>query len=523
LPDDTDQSNINSLASLLQEKGLDASDFIEVITALSNIKKRDAAKQEKEAAKQAEGGNKIFVDKEFVFETKTDCFIYRDGRTKSGKYYIRIYDERTKKVFSQSLRTANRIEALASAQEIYIENKGKLKKGVKLTSITTKELIGIYLRTRFKERSDKPHTGITYSSYDNLIKQLKYWEQYIEYKKHKKTKIENIPTEVAIGFGMWVKELPKKFYAGKERSNQTINQIIAAVKKMYRDVAISEKYITMAEFPQFKYLKVPKDNAPKRDILEQEEFTELRRWMEYKWCREKDIDELERLKRRIFGLYLTIQYYSGFRNKEILGLRWKDITTIKTENAEAQRINRSMYIPAENAKTGRSRICVAPVASQFESIQKHYKKVGIPCGKDAPNDFVFINLAKTKRGTNTPYNQPAMEKRLKAVIELSGLGKKLEETGRHITQYSARHYAITDALMRGVGIYDVAINCGTSVHYIEATYSKVIATMKSTEITKGQGYHKVLEDRKKKRDAATSAIKDALSDKQLNQLNLGQS
>ena len=61
---------------------------------------------------------------------------------------------------------------------------------------------------------------------------------------------------------------------------------------MYRDVAIDEKYITMGEFPIFRYLKVQKDSKPKRDILEQQEFQDLRKWMTNVWCREKDIDEV---------------------------------------------------------------------------------------------------------------------------------------------------------------------------------------------------------------------------------------
>jgi integrase len=262
---------------------------------------------------------------------------------------------------------------------------------------------------------------------------------------------------------------------------------------MYRDVAIDEKYITMAEFPIFRYLKVNREKAHKRDIIEAEEFAMLRRWMKNTWCREKGISDLERTKRYIYSHYLVINYYTGCRNKEMLGLRWGDISTIKHEDKESQRINRGIFIPAENSKTGRSRTCVAPVAFQFERIKEHYKKLGITTfGRE---DFVFINLAKTKRGTNTPYDQPAMEKRLKAVIEGSGLKKILDETGRHITQYSARHYAATDALMRGVSIYDVAINLGTSVHYIEQTYSKITALKKSGEITKGQGIHKVIEEK----------------------------
>ena len=124
---------------------------------------------------------------------------------------------------------------------------------------------------------------------------------------------------------------------------------------------------------------------------------------------------------------------------------------------------------------------VAPVAIQFERIKEHYKKLRI---ETQPEDYVFINLSKTKRGTNTPYNQPAMEKRLKACLIGSGLQKKLDETGRHITQYSARHYAATQALMRGVDIYDLSINLGTSVNYIEKTYSHITSMMKKQRTNK---------------------------------------
>jgi len=335
---------------------------------------------------------------------------------------------------------------------------------------------------------------------------LTYWQKYIDEKKLSKTHLENIPPEIGKGFGIWIKDLDKQRYGDRERSNETINHIIAAVKKMYRDVAIDEKYITMAEFPIFRYLKVNRETKHKRDILEPEEFTEIRKWMTNKWCREKDIDDLERLKRRVYGLYLTINYYTGCRNKEMLGIRWKDVSAIPTESKLDQRINRQIHIPAGNAKTGRGRMCVAPVAIQFERIREHYKKAGIEVDRD---DYVFINLSKTKRGTNTPYNQPAMEKRLKQVVEGSGLKKKLDDTGRHITQYSARHYAATDALMRGVSIYDLAINLGTSVHYIESTYSKVISSMKSKEITKGQGYYKALEERSKNIKTERQAFLDA--------------
>jgi len=482
-------TNINALAELLASKGLDAGDFIDVITALGNIKKRDAEKEIRDADKASKGKTKFIKDKEYVYETRTDIFIYRNGDTQSGRYYVWIYDEKTKRRFTQSLRTSNRIEALAKAEELYREHKDALRRGVKLTSINTHELIRLYQTERRQTITDIPHQGITHDSFNTLVKHLSNWEKYINAMGYKNRKIEDIPPEVGKKFGIWMLEQPKERYDSTPRSNQTINHTIAAVKKMYKDIAIDEKYITMGEFPIFRYLKVNKDSKPKRDILEQQEFQGLRKWMTNVWCREKEIDELERVKRYCYGLYLTIQYYGGFRNKEILGIRWGDVKQIKKSSKLEQRINRSIYIPEWNSKTGVSRECVAPVGVQFERLKEHYKKLGIT--EFGREDYVFINLSKTKRGKNIPYEQPAMEKRLKAVVEGSGLKQKLEETGRHITQYSARHYAVVDALMRNVSVYDVAMNVGTSVHYIEKTYAKTLtAIMKQKELTKGQGIWK---------------------------------
>lgn len=473
---------------MLETTGIEVDELAEIINALSRIKqKRNRQDDEEENGR----GKKHYLDKEYIFDTRKDVFIYRSGSTKSGRYYIRIYDDKTKKDFVQSLRTTNRVEALAKAEEIYAEKKNSLRRGVKFKSITTKELIRLYTTERMKTITSIPHQGITKESFATLTKQLKYWEEYVNSRRYSKAKIEDIPPDIGKGFGIWMKELSKERYKDRERSNETINHAIATVKKMYRDIAIDEKYITMAEFPIFRYLKVNREKSHKRDIIEPEEFLMARRWMQNKWIKEDGISDLERAKRFVYSQYFTINYYTGCRNKEMLGIRWGDISIIRHEDEKSQQINRTIFVPAENSKTGRSRNCVAPVALEFERIKNIYKRLGIRSfGK---NDYVFVNLAETKRGLNIPYNQPAMEKRLKAVIEGSGLKKILDATGRHITQYSARHYAVTDALMRGVSIYDVALNTGTSVHYIEQTYSKITAIKKSQEITKGQGIHGLIE------------------------------
>lgn len=50
--------------------------------------------------------------------------------------------------------------------------------------------------------------------------------------------------------------------------------------------------------------------------------------------------------------------------------------------------------------------------------------------------------------------------------------------------YSFRHTYITFALAQKIDIYLLALNCGTSTHHIEKTYSKLAASMRSDEIYK---------------------------------------
>ena len=509
-----EKQSIDALSALLELKGLDASDFIDVINALSNIKKREQDKIEKEEKTEEEKENKIFKNKEFLYESRQDVFIYQDGRTKSGRWYIRIYDDKTKKVFSKSLRTTNKIEAMHQAQKIFEENKERMRKGVKLVSLTTKDLIDTYLKLRFKERTNTPHAGITYTSYDNLIKKLKYWQLYIEECKHKNTKIEDIPTEIGLGFGTWILERPKntysnKRYEGKARDRQTINSIIAAVKKMYKDVAIDRKYITMGDMPIFKNLKVQRDSTPKRDVLTEEEYSAIRKWMQYKWVNEKDIKPDEKLKRRLYGLFFTIHHQTGTRTKEILNLKWGDISINPADAPEKKRFNRVIHIARENSKTGMSRNIIAPVAEQFNRIKAIYKSIGVEVTNE---DYVFQHISKTRRGMNVAWGQPLIEKRLKAVCQGAADAGLWKPEGRNITNYSARHYYATQAIMRKVDIYDISLNMGTSITYLQNTYIHATTLMKSDDLTKGQGIYKAMEERKEKEAAAEKAIRDALPD-----------
>ena len=176
------------------------------------------------------------------------------------------------------------------------------------------------------------------------------------------TKLEEIPTELGLTFGMWIKEKTKKANTNTStRNNYTINHTIAAVKKMYRDIAKHKKYITENEMPMFKYLKVNRETRSRKDVITAEEFTAITKWMNYMYCNEKGINKREYYKRRVYALVYTIHHYTGCRTKELLNLKWRHITINPNDNAFDRKTNRIVHIPADNSKTGRSRDIIAPI------------------------------------------------------------------------------------------------------------------------------------------------------------------
>ena len=155
-----DIKDIEAITKLVDKDGYDPEDLVAVLHALNAIKRNNKKKEEEEAKQE----NKIFLDKEFVYETREDVYIYRDNRTKKKGYYIRIYDAKKRSHWSKSLKTTNRLQAMTMAEQIYAERKGRMKIGVRPVSITAKDLVKLYQKERRKEITNIPHQGITPST-----------------------------------------------------------------------------------------------------------------------------------------------------------------------------------------------------------------------------------------------------------------------------------------------------------------------------------------------------------------------
>ena len=107
---------------------------------IRNYQKAGQKKEKKEIdKKEADKKTTFYVDKSMFIQIEP-MFQYIGMEELKVEDTLLEYMMRNKKGFYKEFKTSNRIAALAAAQNIYAENKERLRKGVKFVSLTTKEL-----------------------------------------------------------------------------------------------------------------------------------------------------------------------------------------------------------------------------------------------------------------------------------------------------------------------------------------------------------------------------------------------
>lgn len=477
------KAQVEALAELLDKAGLDASDLLTAITTLASAKKTAQQKLEKTGTK------KNILDKELVYSDEK-AIIYRRGDVKSNVYYFRVYDPSSRKQYVKSLDTTDRVKALASARTLYQEILGKIERQERLTSINTEELIAKHIK-----RLESPLVGLTKDTIRLRKYFLKRWQKYIIECKHGKTTIDRIPKILGRDFGVWFYNQPKEAgNSNQPRSIEQVNNCISEVKAMYMNTALRDRLISLEQIPELDRLKESKDQSYKRDILSEQQYEKLWKYLEYTYMKGKKIDAdgnkvkdplahrdpNELLKRTIFTKAMGFFYNTGLRPNEGLLLKWGDITEHTSGSDEERKANYVITVRPENAKTGKRRVIVVPVRKRLDIIRECYKKLGVSAGKD---DYILMNP-----NTKKPYSRQTYYLRLKRVLKHSGLEAELAEEGKVLSLYSSRHFFITMRLRYGkVPLYLLSKVVGSSIKNLTDVYGHIDTELEATVVTKGMG------------------------------------
>lgn len=462
---------ILALTALLGNAKIDASDILQAISTLAEVK---------EISADHKGGElSIYQEKELVYDDE-NAFIYRRGDTRRRTYYLRIYDTNSKKPYIKSLNTIDRVRAISQARLIYKEVIGKIERGERLKSPTPEVLIKEYLSEQEKKITTVPREGITPEVFKLKKYHLSNWIEYLKAEDIDEKTIDMVEPKATTNYGYFM--LKKLKQDGTRRSIELINNGISEVKRMYK-YAAEQQYISRERIPLIERLREQPDEGYKRDIFELEEYEEHWKFLEHVYTKDSRIKEEERLKRIIFAKTWGILMNTGMRPKELLGLKVNEIKmNPHIKDADERKKQVVMRIRADNSKTGRARSVVAPVRRRIDAILNAYKQLGI---NHLPEDYLLISPTSKTRES---YTRQAIYQRLKASLEESGLTAKMAKTGKTISLYSARHTYITWRLrFGGVPIHLLAKQVGTSVMKIEKTYGHIEVEKQAEEITRAQG------------------------------------
>jgi len=86
----TDNSVIlNAVNALLTSAGFNKDELNVALDAIKNAKDQSLVDKKQE--------NVFWLDKTFIYPDIEDCFIYRRADSVSGRWYLRIYDEKNNK------------------------------------------------------------------------------------------------------------------------------------------------------------------------------------------------------------------------------------------------------------------------------------------------------------------------------------------------------------------------------------------------------------------------------------------
>ena len=477
---------VNALDSLLTSAGFDAGDLQ---IALEAIKQ---AKEQSLNEKKDDNGLQYYLDKTLVYEDR-DAYIYRRATSKSGRWYLRIYDSKSGKPIIKSLKTIDKVQALTTARMLYIDIKGKIDRGERLKSISTMELVHEWELKLKSQISEIPHTGLTLDSFKQKQYFLKNWRDYLIHLRVHKTPIDKVEPVKFRDFGNWLKQKPKEtaLHTGKGRCLELVNNNISEVIRMYHQLGVRDKYISAVHIPEIDRVKVQLDEGYKRDIMNEEQYEKFWKWIQYNYITKKmnplvEASELE--VRKIWKEFIFIMSNVGFRPKELLGIKISEISENPNWDDKRRETDVLMKVRKENSKTGRARVCVAPVKKRIERIIASYQKLGIT---HQPDDFLFISHRWVVNGKRDQPSRQMMYERLKTVMQRSGLKEELAKEGKRISLYSFRHqYACWRLRYGDVPIHLLAKQMGTSIQKIEATYGHIQVEQQAEVITKSQSHIK---------------------------------
>ena len=367
---------------------------------------------------------KFHTDEEDILEGDVKLF-----RTKASGdvWQMRYLVRKEGKYYRKSTKQRDLYKAKEVAKKNYYSIMGLMTTGRKIFSLTTSELVELYLQHQ-QRRVDDGH--ITQGRFGTIKTQTKQFLSFVG---------EN--TSIA---GIEDKKYRQYYRFRKDHSpsvqNVTLINERATIGSIYK-FGIEEGYVAGNQVPRWEEMA---KTTRKRGHLPVSAYRCLYKYLN-KWNKSVK-DEKDIYERKLVRDFIYILANTGLRLGEARQLKWNMVSVVKGKNKYP---NVKIIVPAEISK----------VKHKGDRTAIKYS----PSKK--ARDFVFPDYNKPKE----PINRDILYKMWKEIREDSGI--KEYEVGLPYTYYCLRHTFATYRLNFGnVDVFTLSSIMGCSVKYIEDHY-----------------------------------------------------
>jgi integrase len=412
------------------------------------------------------GKGNVHKEEHFILDERVKIFrVHQSGDV----WQVRMWFRKSQKCYRKSLRTRNLREAKELAEELYFDLHHKEKNGEQLFEKSAKELITLYLNNR--KEVDVKNRHITPERLDTIKSQLKHFLKIVG-ATHKDLGCDpdNIKNDNKVKLGSLDFRLLEKYENMRREYAPTVRQITLAnemstIKNFYQ-WCFDNRYLSLESKPVFpKIAKRNRNEKINRDELSRSEWHSIYTYMQ-QWHR--GYSKKEQDERYFVRYFILLLCASGLRFGEARKLRWGDWEVRKDGKDGYLRID------LKEGKTGARVI----VCRRFDLYRK-LKKLSKHTSKD---DFIFVD-----NETGQPIVKDVYYRYWKEILQKT----ELDQLNKKIVFYCLRHTYATWSLYAGVNIYDLALNMGCSIHFIEEHYGHVKVDKKWRELV-GMIEHKDL-------------------------------
>lgn len=364
-----------------------------------------------------------------------------------------------KRYLTETLKTKDLHIAIARAHLRLAEIVKNEKGGISVSNMKAEAEIDAFMKEYRTgvEQGLSSHSRHMLRGYERSI--VRYWREYVGKKRLQDITYADMEAYEGWRQSYWERKekLGEKLHgnARQRAARRTVEWEIGAFKQFLGWARRKGKYAgDAAEFVLSKGVHNRRSAFTRDDYNKLVSFMRRKTWLEVG----KHGNDPRLIRYRIMlRAYVLFLANTGLRVGEARNLKWSD--AVFATNASGEEIVR-VFVHGTHSKVKKRRevIGLSGASVGLKRLLESRKAANDHVGKD---DYIWCNekgevIEDFREGFNT-------------LIHAAGV--EFDSNGVKMTLYSLRHTYITYRLQEGVGVYDIATNCGTSVAMIEKYYS----------------------------------------------------